>query len=109
MATRNRTAPTGRSLRPVPSTGAEQVTALERIGAYQQTAQARALHEAEHELENGLAILDVLLQALEASPGDEHKVTVVRIAAERLKQAALHLDCGDGIAARAYRPGDVQS
>jgi len=103
MTSRNSTRPNGRALRSVPS---PDPSALARIGAFHQSPQGVELREAGAELENGLALLDVLLQALETSPGDEHEATVVRIAMERLNHAADHLDTGDGIAARAYQPAE---
>ena len=103
MATARIRRPKSGHLRSVPS---PDPSALARIGAWHSSPQGVELREAGAELENGLALLDVLLQALETSPGDEHEATALRIALERLEQAANHLDTGDGIAARAYQPAE---
>ena len=105
MATRKNTRPLGGHLRPVPSTDAEQVAALERIGAYQQTAQGRVLREAGDLIAKATSLLSVLRRSL----GDENaqEIDAIDVALEYLSRGHALLDEGDGIAARAYQPGAV--
>ena len=107
MATRKNTRPLGGHLRPVPSINAERIAALERLRAFQQTAQGRALREAADLITRTGSLLSVLRRSL----GDENaqEVDALDVALEYLEKGHALLDEGDSIAAQAYQPGAVQS
>ncbi|HZT03855.1 MAG TPA: hypothetical protein VFA39_16495 [Steroidobacteraceae bacterium] len=88
-----------------PATGEQ----MARISAFHKSPAGVALAEAEDSLEKGIAVASVLLEVLEATPGNEHEASVLRIAVEHLEAAATRLDEGGCGASRVVAGMEVLS
>ena len=98
------------TVEPVVTDQEEFLAGIGRHRAFDASPLGEALSETDQAVAAAIALIDCANRSLERDDGNgiDHETAVLEIALERLREAAEALDKGHGIAARAYRPAEVQ-